>query len=87
MLSLYSPHADDAVDWARGDYAATTRGGWTDSPAGSARKKQVRMIEEGSVLMSLWRRSAARTRGGRGARRLSASRLASRVRARRAGAP
>ena len=52
MLSLYSPHAEDAVDWTRGDYATTTRGGWTDSPAGSLRKKQVRMIEEGSVLMA-----------------------------------
>jgi CRISPR/Cas system CSM-associated protein Csm4 (group 5 of RAMP superfamily) len=52
MLSLYSPHADDAVDWSRGDYAATTRGGWTDSVAGSVKKKQVRMIEEGSVLMA-----------------------------------
>ena len=52
MLSLYSPHADDAVDWSRGDYATVTRGGWTDSAAGSAKKKQVRMIEEGSVLMA-----------------------------------
>lgn len=52
MLSLYSPHEDDMVDWSRGDYAAVTRAGWTDSPAGSARKKQVRMIEEGSVLTS-----------------------------------
>ncbi len=52
MLSLYSPHADDEVDWVRGDYAATTRGGWVESAAGSARKKQVRMIEEGSVLMA-----------------------------------
>jgi CRISPR type III-A-associated RAMP protein Csm4 len=52
MLSLYSPHADDAVDWSRGDYASVTRGGWTDSPSGSARKKHVRMIEEGSVLMA-----------------------------------
>src|SRR5665213_993192 len=52
MLSLYSPHADDAVDWLRGDYVSTTRGGWTDSTAGSAKKKQVRMIEEGSVLMA-----------------------------------
>ncbi len=59
MLSLYSPHANDAVDWARGDYAATTRGGWIESPAGSARKKQVRMIEEGSVLIS----SAAKLQG------------------------
>ena len=52
MLSLYSPHAEDAVDWSRGDYATVTRGGWTDSVAGSAKKKQVRMIEEGSVLMA-----------------------------------
>jgi CRISPR/Cas system CSM-associated protein Csm4 (group 5 of RAMP superfamily) len=50
LLSLYSPHETDAVDWSRGSYAATTRGGWTSSPAGSVRKKQVRMIEEGSVL-------------------------------------
>jgi CRISPR type III-A-associated RAMP protein Csm4 len=53
MLSLYSPHADDAVDWSRGDYATVTRAGWTDSAAGaSAKKKHVRMIEEGSVLMA-----------------------------------
>ncbi len=60
MLSLYSPHGDDAVDWLRGDYVSTTRGGWTDSPAGSLKKKQVRMIEEGSVLMAP---SAPRLRG------------------------
>jgi CRISPR type III-A-associated RAMP protein Csm4 len=52
MLSLYSPHADDAIDWSRGDYASTTRAGWTDSVAGSVKKKHVRMIEEGSVLMA-----------------------------------
>jgi CRISPR type III-A-associated RAMP protein Csm4 len=52
LLSLYSPHAEDAVDWSRGDYSTITRGGWTESPAGSARKKQVRLIEEGSVLMA-----------------------------------
>jgi CRISPR type III-A-associated RAMP protein Csm4 len=52
MLSLYSPHSDDAVDWSRGDYASTTRAGWTDSVAGSVKKKHVRMIEEGSVLMA-----------------------------------
>lgn len=50
MLSLYSPHASDAVDWSRGDYATVIRAGWTDSAAGSLKKKQVRMIEEGSVL-------------------------------------
>ena len=52
LLSLYSPHASDAVDWSRGEYSATQRGGWTDSPSGVAPKKQVRMIEEGSVLLA-----------------------------------
>jgi CRISPR type III-A-associated RAMP protein Csm4 len=53
MLSLYSPHADDVVDWSRGDYAIVSRAGWTDSAAGgSTKKKHVRMIEEGSVLMA-----------------------------------
>jgi len=52
MLSLYSPHGNDAVDWSRGDYISTTRAGWTDSAAGSVKKKHVRMIEEGSVLMA-----------------------------------
>jgi CRISPR type III-A-associated RAMP protein Csm4 len=52
MLSLYSPHQDDAVDWSRGDYVSATRAGWTDSAAGSVKKKHVRMIEEGSVLMA-----------------------------------
>ena len=50
LLSVYSPDASDAVDWSRGEYAATQRGGWTDSQAGVAPKKQVRVIEEGSVL-------------------------------------
>ena len=52
MLSLYSPQPDDAVDWSRGDYVSATRAGWTDSAAGSVKKKHVRMIEEGSVLMA-----------------------------------
>jgi CRISPR type III-A-associated RAMP protein Csm4 len=52
LLSLYSPHSEDAVDWSRGDYSAVTRGGWTDSPAGAVRKKRVRMIEEGSIIMA-----------------------------------
>ena len=50
VLSLFSPHATDQIDWSRGDYKLTVRGGWTDSPRGSGAKKQVRMIEEGSVL-------------------------------------
>lgn len=50
LLSLYSPHERDAVDWARGDYAAETRGGWVESSAGHGRKKQARFIVEGSVI-------------------------------------
>jgi CRISPR type III-A-associated RAMP protein Csm4 len=50
LLSLYSPHENDAVDWSRGDYVAETRGGWVESPAGCARKKQARFIAEGSVV-------------------------------------
>jgi CRISPR type III-A-associated RAMP protein Csm4 len=52
LLSLYSPHEEDSVDWSKGEYTTLTRAGWTDSAAGSVRKKQVRMIEEGSVLMA-----------------------------------
>jgi CRISPR/Cas system CSM-associated protein Csm4 (group 5 of RAMP superfamily) len=50
LLSLFSPHESDAVDWSKGDYTAVVRGGWTESPAGAASKKSVRMIGEGSVL-------------------------------------
>ena len=52
LLSMYSPHASDEVDWTRGEYAATQRGGWTDSQSGVAPKKQVRVVEEGSVLFA-----------------------------------
>ena len=52
LLSLYSPHDSDGVDWSKGSYSAVVRGGWTDSQAGSGQKKSVRMIEEGSVLIA-----------------------------------
>jgi CRISPR type III-A-associated RAMP protein Csm4 len=52
LLSVYSPHADDAVDWTRGEYTAVQRGGWTDSQAGVAPKKPARVIEAGSVLFA-----------------------------------
>ena len=53
LLSLFTPAADDSVDWARGNYAVLARGGRVDSPAGSGElKKQVQMIAEGSVLHS-----------------------------------
>jgi CRISPR type III-A-associated RAMP protein Csm4 len=57
LLSLYSPHESDPVDWSHGEYSVQVRGGWTDSVAGGVVKKQVRMITEGSVL------SAASLRG------------------------
>jgi CRISPR type III-A-associated RAMP protein Csm4 len=50
LLSLYSPHEQDSVDWSRGDYVAETRGGWVESSAGHGRKKQARFIAEGSVI-------------------------------------
>jgi CRISPR type III-A-associated RAMP protein Csm4 len=50
LLSLYSPHEQDAVDWSRGDYVAETRGGWVESSAGHGLKKQARFIAEGSVI-------------------------------------
>lgn len=50
LLSMFSPDETDAVDWSRGEYSMETRAGWTDSRAGQAKKKLVRMVEEGSVL-------------------------------------
>jgi CRISPR type III-A-associated RAMP protein Csm4 len=51
LLSLFTPAADDAVDWGRGSYAVLARGGRIDSPSGSGElKKQIQMVAEGSVL-------------------------------------
>ncbi len=53
MLSLFHPAADDAVDWRRGDYAITTRGGRVESDAGWGEvKRATRMIVEGSVMVA-----------------------------------
>jgi CRISPR type III-A-associated RAMP protein Csm4 len=53
MLSLFHPATDDAVDWRRGDYAITTRGGRVESDAGWGDvKRATRMIVEGSVVVS-----------------------------------
>ena len=52
LLSLYSPDTADAVDWTAGDYATTTRGGWTAGAGGASAKKHVRMVSEGSVLVA-----------------------------------
>jgi CRISPR type III-A-associated RAMP protein Csm4 len=53
MLSLFQPGESDAIDWQRGSYSLTTRGGRIESEArwGDA-KKPTRMIAEGSVIVS-----------------------------------
>jgi len=48
VLSLYTPGADDAVDWQRGNYTVLVRGGRVDSSGDL--KKQLQMVAEGSVL-------------------------------------
>jgi CRISPR/Cas system CSM-associated protein Csm4 (group 5 of RAMP superfamily) len=53
MLSLFHPAANDAVNWQRGDYSLTTRGGRVESESGWGQmKKNTRMVAEGSVLVS-----------------------------------
>lgn len=53
LLSLFRPGAGDQVDWSRGDYSLVTRSGRVESAAGSGNlKKNLRMIEEGSVLFA-----------------------------------
>jgi CRISPR type III-A-associated RAMP protein Csm4 len=53
MLSLFHAAASDAVDWQRGNYSLTTRGGRVESEAGWGQmKKNTRMVAEGSVLVS-----------------------------------
>jgi len=51
LLSLFTPASTDSVDWQRGNYSLVERGGRIESAARSGElKKQVAMIEEGSVL-------------------------------------
>lgn len=50
-LSLTTPAESDQVDWERGSYSTSVRGGRIDSPVNSgSAKKLLTMIEEGSVL-------------------------------------
>lgn len=53
MLSLFHPSSSDSIDWQRGNYSLTTRGGRVESDArwGEA-KKPTRMVAEGSVIVS-----------------------------------
>ncbi|MFH0946310.1 MAG: hypothetical protein V2A76_14010 [Planctomycetota bacterium] len=53
LLSLFSPAAQDRVDWGRGHYTLLTRGGRVDSPgAPGALKRHSRVVAEGSVVCS-----------------------------------
>jgi CRISPR-associated protein Csm4 len=51
LLSLFSPHSSDRIDWGAGDYSLTVRSGRTSGPAGAGLLKlSSRMVAEGSVL-------------------------------------
>lgn len=50
MLSLFHPGDADSIDWQRGNYSLTTRGGRVEN-SGEA-KQSTRMIAEGSVLVA-----------------------------------
>ncbi len=53
LLSLFVPAPDDAVEWSSGNYTVVTRAGRVESSAGSGElKKQLQMVEEGSVLIA-----------------------------------
>ncbi|MBZ5636248.1 MAG: type III-A CRISPR-associated RAMP protein Csm4 [Acidobacteriia bacterium] len=53
LLSLFHPAASDTVEWSQGNYTLTTRGGRVESDARwGDRKKQTRMVAEGSVLVA-----------------------------------
>ena len=48
LLSAFIPGPEDQIDWARGSYSVSARGGRVESSG--ALKKHVRVVEEGSVL-------------------------------------
>ena len=53
LLSLFHPSDSDVVDWQRGHYTITSRGGRIESAAGwGAEKSPARMVTEGSVLVA-----------------------------------
>lgn len=53
LLSLFTPDAQDAVNWQRGNYGVIRRSGRVESPARSGDlKKPVNMVTEGSVLLA-----------------------------------
>jgi CRISPR type III-A-associated RAMP protein Csm4 len=53
MLALFHPGSTETIDWQRGNYSLTTRGGRVESESGWGQmKKNTRMVAEGSVLVS-----------------------------------
>lgn len=50
LLSVFHPAGVDAIDWQRGNYSVTTRGGRIDGSGDE--KKATRMLTEGSVIVS-----------------------------------
>jgi CRISPR/Cas system CSM-associated protein Csm4 (group 5 of RAMP superfamily) len=53
MLALFHPASTETIDWQRGNYSLTTRGGRVESESGWGQmKKNTRMVAEGSVLVS-----------------------------------
>ena len=53
LLALFTPAAEDSIDWTRGNYSVIVRGGRVDSPARQGDlKKQLNMVAEGSVLVA-----------------------------------
>ena len=53
LLSLFTPAAEDLVDWSRGSYSVLTRTGRVESLVRSGDiKKSLQMVGEGSVLVA-----------------------------------
>lgn len=53
LLSLFSPGDDESIDWKKGKYSVVTRNGRVESLARwGDRKKPLRMVREGSVLVA-----------------------------------
>jgi len=50
LLSLYTPSADDTVDWSRGSYSLVHRAGRVDTSGDL--KKHISMVTEGSVVVA-----------------------------------
>lgn len=53
LLSVFSPAADEDIDWRRGNYTLIVRSGRISSPAAQGElKRATRLIGEGSVLVA-----------------------------------